>query len=181
VSFDFHQLQAEMRPWQAHNFPGRSDWQPVMGMCEELGELIDAPDQAAMRDSVADCCIFMADACNALAFDMETLWVKRTQLSISVFDVAHHDISRYHAQLGLFSTVARFQHHFLKLHQGIRGSEAEHRHAMTLALRDLLADLELIARSMEVDLIPLVAETWAKVKQRDWQKDRNHGGQPEGA
>jgi NTP pyrophosphatase (non-canonical NTP hydrolase) len=80
------QLQAELRPWQEHNFPGRESWQPLLGIQEEVGELSHAhlkehqrirgtPEehQAEAKDAVADVVVFLADYCNARGWDFQQL------------------------------------------------------------------------------------------------------------
>jgi len=76
-------LQAQMKVWQAHNFPGREEWKPLLGVGEELGELNHAflklkqgirgtPEQhrAKMKDAIGDLLIFLADFCNSQDLNM---------------------------------------------------------------------------------------------------------------
>ena len=89
----FRQLQDEQRPWVEHNFPGRSDYFPLLGAVEELGELAHAhlkglqgirgtaEEHAALaKDAVGDVIVFLADYCTARGFDlqeiMETTWAQ---------------------------------------------------------------------------------------------------------
>jgi NTP pyrophosphatase (non-canonical NTP hydrolase) len=73
-----------LEAWSAHNFPGRTSVQPLLGVVEEVGELSHAylkrqqgirgtaeEHTAAVEDAVADIVIFLADFCNAEGIDLE--------------------------------------------------------------------------------------------------------------
>lgn len=77
---DLNTIQEQLKVWQRHNFEGRPNWQPVMGVAEEAGELSHAflkmsqsirgseeKHIADFRDAVGDICIFLMDACNGMA------------------------------------------------------------------------------------------------------------------
>ncbi len=81
-----NQLQAELIPWQAHNFPGRPPWHPVLGVGEEAGELMHsylkevqdirgtaAEHQAKGRDAIGDIIVYLADYCNARGWNLEEI------------------------------------------------------------------------------------------------------------
>lgn len=78
------QLQEELKPWQLHNFGNRPSWMPLLGACEEIGELAHAhlkqaqgirgtPEEhiAKKKDAVCDAIVFLADYCNAEGIDLE--------------------------------------------------------------------------------------------------------------
>lgn len=82
-------IQRQLRPWQAHNFPGRPSWQPLLGAVEELGELAHsflkreqdirgtADEHAAkIKDAVADTIIFLCDFANAEGFSVDEVLVE---------------------------------------------------------------------------------------------------------
>ncbi|MCL5265162.1 MAG: hypothetical protein M1343_08235 [Chloroflexi bacterium] len=46
----FRQLQQEQRAWIQYNFPGRHDFQPLLGVVEELGELAEATDDPRLLE-----------------------------------------------------------------------------------------------------------------------------------
>ena len=81
--FTLAQLQEELKPWQEHNFGSHPGWQPLMGAVEEIGELAHAhlkqtqgirgtteEHQAAKKDAVCDCIVFLADYCNQEGIDL---------------------------------------------------------------------------------------------------------------
>lgn len=89
----FRDLQEEQREWVAHNFPGRESWNPLLGIGEEVGELMHAhlkghqgirgtveEHRAKGRDAVGDILIYLADYCSAMGFDLqqcvEETWAK---------------------------------------------------------------------------------------------------------
>lgn len=77
-------LQNEVATWSAKNFPGKLPHQPLLGACEEVGELSHAhlkceqgirgnagEHYAAKCDAIADIVIYLADYCgqNQIDFD----------------------------------------------------------------------------------------------------------------
>ena len=69
-------LQDEQRPWAAHNFGNMPSWQPLLGVVEELGELVEADvleDRVKVKDAVADTVIYLADYCSREGFDFQTI------------------------------------------------------------------------------------------------------------
>lgn len=78
------QLQIEVRPWSAHNFPNKKPYQPLLGAGEELGELMHAflkheqgirgvsemKARAAMEDAIGDTIVYLADFCNQVGIDL---------------------------------------------------------------------------------------------------------------
>ena len=76
------QIQKEQEEWAGRNFPNRKLHQPILGATEEVGELAHAylkmeqgirgtkaEHEAAMKDAVGDCCIFLMDLCNQMGWD----------------------------------------------------------------------------------------------------------------
>jgi NTP pyrophosphatase (non-canonical NTP hydrolase) len=87
------QIQREMPSWQAHNFPGRPKYWPLLGMVEELGELAHAfakraqgvrgtaeEHTAAIEDAIVDLFTFGVDFACAEHIDLEValpkVWAK---------------------------------------------------------------------------------------------------------
>lgn len=82
------ELQRQMRPWLAHNFPDQSNWEPLLGLSEEVGELSHAflkrhqairgnEDHIAnIQDAVGDIVIFLANFCNNMGLDMDAILEK---------------------------------------------------------------------------------------------------------
>jgi NTP pyrophosphatase (non-canonical NTP hydrolase) len=67
-------------------------------------------------------------------------------------------------------------HAHLKGLQGIRGSTLEHHAAKIDAVGDAIIFLADYCTANDIDLQDAVESTWTKVKQRDWQKDKEKGG-----
>lgn len=80
-----HQLQNELKAWQAHNFPNRQSWEPLMGLSEEVGELSHAHLKQHQKirleenhiknakDAIGDILIYLADYCNARGFYLQNI------------------------------------------------------------------------------------------------------------
>ena len=94
-------IQQQQKEWADRNFPGNSAWQPLLGVGEEVGELM---------------------------------------------------------------------HHFLKKSQGIRGKE-DHDAEMEDAAGDIMIYLMNFCSHEGICLETALLKTWAKVSQRDWQKN----------
>ena len=87
-------------------------------------------------------------------------------------------ISPHQPLLGLQEEVGELAHAHLKGEQGIRGISP----AVTLAVKkDAIGDIVIYAAAYcavnGINFGEAVAETWAKVSQRDWRADPQNGGQ----
>lgn len=191
MTFTLRQLQEEQRPWVLHNFGERPSWMPLMGVVEELGELVEAATGSedcleSVGDAIADCIIFLADYCTAMSWELQSIWERRTRLQLDTPERARR----------LLVAVGRMQHHHLKRHQGIRGDWLEHESAGQEAAAALLAELVHIwaasapghpdipghmsrGRGAAEALLELVEHTWSKVRQRDWKANPQSGSAQE--
>lgn len=79
------------------------------------------------------------------------------------------DMEPWRPLLGLMEELGEIAHAFLKRRDGIRLSE-DHLAKMRDGAGDLVIFLAGFATTMGFDLEGAVAETWAKVKRRDWRK-----------
>ncbi len=100
------ELQEELVPFQKNNFPNRENWEPLVGLTEEVGELSHAFLKAHQNirgtkdeyrieamDAVGDILIFLADFCNAAGYDMQrcldnTWAVVRHRTWVAIPDIA---------------------------------------------------------------------------------------------
>ena len=100
------------------------------------------------------------------------------QLQVEVYEwsVQNFPMNQAHYPLlGLVEEVGELAHAHLKREQGIRGSSMEHSLAKFDAVGDIVIYLaDYCARNL-IDLQAAVEETWAKVRQRDWQANRQTG------
>ena len=76
------QVQKEQEAWAQKNFGNRKPYQPILGATEEIGELAHAylkmeqgirgtreQHEAAMKDAIGDCAVFLMDFCNQMGWD----------------------------------------------------------------------------------------------------------------
>jgi|ERR1035437_5371297 NTP pyrophosphatase (non-canonical NTP hydrolase) len=78
--------------------------------------------------------------------------------------------------LGMVEEVGEIAHSLLKLTQGIRGSQEKHVADIEDGIADLLVfTLDFCSRN-NMDAESLLERVWAKVKLRDWTKDKLKGG-----
>ncbi len=167
------QLQEEQKPWVLHNFGPGAPHQPLLGMFEELAELDKAIDDwnvPEIRDALADTVIFCSDYCTKRGWEFAPLfdnwrWITPSRDLFASLRYA----SRY---LGYAA------HCQLKSEQGIRGSAVQHATQTQEELRSMLMSLQTIALHFGWDLMEIVEPVWARVKQRDFKKNAENGGQP---
>ncbi|KKN68920.1 hypothetical protein LCGC14_0445770 [marine sediment metagenome] len=88
AKISLRRLQAEVAPWSAHNFPGLTSADNLIGVTEELGELAHAhlkhhqgrltneEYSALAQDAIGDILVFLAGYCNSRGFDLEALTAK---------------------------------------------------------------------------------------------------------
>lgn len=79
--------------------------------------------------------------------------------------------------LGAQEELGELAHAHLKHAQGIRTGE-DHKAAKADALADIVIYLADYATAEGIDLQAVVAETWDRVKQRDWKADPANGAAP---
>lgn len=100
-----------------------------------------------------------------------------SQMQEEVASWAAHNFpgaKRWEPLVGMQEELGELSHAFLKLHQGIRGGE-DHEAAMRDALGDLIVYACHFAELNNIDLGDEVTKTWAQVKERDWQKNKESG------
>jgi NTP pyrophosphatase (non-canonical NTP hydrolase) len=77
--------------------------------------------------------------------------------------------------LGMVEEVGEIAHAILKQAQGIRGTSEEHEEELSDGIADLLVyTLDFCGRNNR-NSEELLAKIWAKVKQRDWNKNKKDG------
>lgn len=89
---------------------------------------------------------------------------------------ASEDRNRLHPVLGVAEEAGELCHAALKMDQGIRGTEAEHRDAMRDALGDLIIYMADVCNMYGFRLSDCIEETWEKVEKRNWVEDPKGGG-----
>ena len=152
----FKQIQEEHLKWRQHNFPGQETWMPLMGLVEELGELREANDGKEVVDAIGDCCIYLADYCNGMGYDLDWLY-------------NYPEVERIVDWGGLVGVLGKLCHSHLKMTQRIRMTE-DHKKEGQYAISQILAFLQSFHT---VTLDQLVYKIWENVRKRDWIKDQN--------
>src|SRR5215831_9044445 len=79
---DIHDMQTEHQRWLNHNFPDQPSYQPLLGIGEEVGELMHAHlkaeqnirnvGDAAKVDALGDIFIYMLSYANTVDLDLES-------------------------------------------------------------------------------------------------------------
>ena len=178
--FDPDKFQGEVCKWSSKNFPKAQHHQPLLGLVEETGELIEALDayekltmfesapqcQAAIRDALGDAMIYLADYCWRGGFQLMACARKQAE--------KYPDVKEGQAIIELWKVVAKLSHHHLKNEQKIRMAE-KHGDRIQECIGAAVKLLKIVAGDMGMDLTACVAETWEKVSKRDWQKNPQDG------
>ena len=77
--------------------------------------------------------------------------------------------------LGVCEEAGELAHAVLKMTQGIRGTEAEHRADAADALGDIFIYMCGVADELNIDLEAEIKETWQRVAMRDWTTNPGDG------
>lgn len=152
------EIQKEHAVWQARNFPNAQPWECILGILEELGELEDAlyaHDTKGVRDAMGDIMIFTLGFCSLSGLDIETDCLDRFWgVEVSARTP--------------FSAAGKLAHAYLKQHQGIHTRE-DHPRIIRKSIVGIVNALDRYCRYIGPDLVGVLEETWAAVKQRDWR------------
>lgn len=164
-------LQREQAEWCDRNFGKRQPHQPVLGLVEEWGEMLEAirdGKQDAVDDAIADLAIFGSDVATSFDFELSAI-VQEADMS----DIPYHDVTT-HVPIAL----GKIAHHLLKFQQGIRGTPELHLAKIREGLVSVFIALFFLAKTSSAGktLEQLTGEVWEKVRARDWKKDAAHAG-----
>lgn len=140
------QLQTEVSEWSHRNFPGNKPHHPLLGLCEEHGELHDAKTTEETADAIADVIIYLADYCG------------RNGLQLRAGRV-------------IGNALRWLCHYHLKGEQGIRHTPEEIQAKKQEYVEMIVANMIEGSRFAHLDFYKIVDDTWESVKQRDWQKN----------
>jgi hypothetical protein len=193
-AFSLRQLQAEIKPWTEHNFPDAPAHANILGMQEELGELVAA--HLALERSNG-----IPAAESGGTFDLFRAIYAMGELAHCVLKASQGirgDREALRARAVLAATwVARWLMYWVEEYTGdesaggdmfkrareerltpltdylaypasvLRSEEFQAKRADALA--DLIIFAANYAMRCDIDLQAQVEQTWAEVRQRDWQ------------
>lgn len=194
MTFNLAQLQTEQAVWATHNFgPDRNPSHTLLGVVEELGELIE-PLSAYMniqnswdtvvgdiKDSLADMIVFAADYCTGRDWDMSRLDKAASLLakgqSMTKTGNERQSFGEIDVRLRQMTVAcSKLCHHQLKSNQGIRGSLEEHSQGGQLAMTEVIAGVRSLCLILDFDFTETVEAVWVEVRKRDWKKDKATAG-----
>lgn len=161
----FRDLQRAVGEWSERQFGEQSAVNPLLGVGEEFGELVDqleATDRvtAAEHDCVGDMLVYMADFCHRCGHEYQ-----------AAFEADRADDRTYDDPLdGVAAAIGALNRSVLKRRQGIRldedrvGDAAERR-----AVAAFLDHLETFARRRGYALETCIDVAWREeVRHREW-------------
>lgn len=180
---DPEKFQGEVMRWNLHNFPNPRQYQPLLGVVEEIGELMEAdamlfacPEKAGesymeFRDAIGDVAIYCAVFCGLNGIQL----FEQTQKMAGHF--AEPFYSQAEIRVAFMIVSGRLCHSFLKDDQGIRGHG--HRDKMAQDIGKIMDLLSAMCRIYDIDFLECITDAWEEVSQRDWIK-YPRTGRPEG-
>lgn len=157
------QLQTEHRLWAAALFGAVPAYRPLLGLIEELGELleaIDAWDVPKIKDALADATIFIAGYCTQRGWDFAGIFPAEPRYSV----LPSKDVKE--SAVWAMRNAAEVAHRQLKTEDKIRGSAEDHAAKGCHAVCRVLCQLSAIALHFGLPLMEIVALEWQMVKQR---------------
>jgi len=190
MTFSLVQLQKEQAIWATNNFgPDRNPSHALLGIVEELGELVEALDgflisskpwfgaKCDIIDSLADIVIFSADYCTGKDWDMGYLSAQSLDIGTprpSLLPLAENVNSHLR---NLTKAVGRLCHHQLKFSQNIRGTSAQHVEGGKIQMERVFVQVHRISFALHLNFLNIIESVWSEVKKRNWKKDRQNGAQ----
>lgn len=103
--------------------------------------------------------------------------LRRLQAEVYVWSLKNFpDKKQYQPLLGVAEEVGELCHAHLKTEQGIRGDAKKHYDDSVDAVGDIIIYLADYCAQNNIDFEMAVYNTWEKVKKRDWQVDKQNGG-----
>ncbi len=171
----FSKLVTEVYEWSYSNFGEQPSYRPLLGLTEEMGELLEAlahDDRAKIEDAIGDIAVFAMD------------YAAREKLDMSALDQADY-LSSQVAINGLLSGpkdliletvkyLGKINHAHLKSEQKIRVSE-DHRLNKQTYLHKVIQAMYALADMIGSDYAGIVNGTWAEVSKLQWKKNAVNG------
>lgn len=163
MTFRLQQLQDENRIWADKNFPTRQPYYPLLGLMEEIGELLAALETAEestdeINDAVADIAVYLSDYANQNGLMLDEFTLE-----------APADYEDTPAKIAIMG--GKLCHYHLKGIQGIRHTPEEIVARKKECIQKIIWCLVGWCNESPDQFLDIVAAEWAKVKQRDWVKN----------
>jgi hypothetical protein len=152
-------IQVRLHRWQVQNFGWQPSWTMVLGITEEVSELVDAPDADKLTDAVGDIMVFSTQLCTDSRLDFGTL-LRNTE----------GVLEKCGPLRGLNSTVGWLSHVALKTSQRVRGFDdpVKGHCAYAQHLQRLLIN---VRQFSQIDIERAYVDVAEHVMKRDWRQD----------
>lgn len=165
----FTELSEQVSEWSLKNFGKQIPDRPLIGVVEEVGELIEhlhEANQEKIIDSVGDIMVYLADFSGRLGLKIST--------SLKTPDVEPDQLSKLDLKEAIFILVGRMCHSYLKMVQSIRVNE-NHMANLEANIVNLIGKLWTLSHYQGFQLDEAVNTTWDEVKQRNWKNNPVNG------
>lgn len=169
---DISVTQEEVAEWAGRNFGETAPYRPLLGMCEELGEICATFWNLAQADDGAHLIIRAMAHLGKIAHSQ----LKAEQGIRGT--VEEHRQTAIDERQALDNTLYMlFDHRPNSGGKGIPLRNFEKTDTVTDGLGDLFVYACHFSALMGITLEEAIFTTWAKVKLRDWQKNNQNGGE----
>lgn len=169
---NLRQMQSEVREWSNRNFPNNEPWHPLMGIGEELGEIMHSylkmsqgirgtreEHLAKIADGIGDVVIYACD------------FASRKELKLNKINLI---------ELSYKDRLQRIDFNYLLQSQVFYGKVVENfinfNTEIIPYLKGVLNHLSAFAVLLGIDMEQEIITTWEQVRQRDWNKAREENG-----
>ena len=182
----------ELPIWMDHNFPTWREYASsymVFGAVEEMGEVISAwfeTDIPEMRKEAGDILVYLVALCVSNGWHIRDFILEGEEHPEDEDHPLNDGSSAvtYKCLLDVVRSLGVICRATLKMKQGIRGDEDHTKNlqgaiGLTIQRLEFWLDLWIVRQdyAAESNCAEILAERWAVVRQRDWQKDSEKGGQ----
>lgn len=174
-------IQIEIGQWSQTNFGEQiskrtnfplGELAPLIGLFEEYGELLESEDkfndeaEENKIDALGDIAIYLLDFAGRCGISLSRYWVGHEP---------DEKLEKCDPYIRLGIVIGGLAHISLKSHQGIRQNELALTDRLGGACVEIILALESICKELDVILLPIIKETWAKVQQRNWKENPTSG------
>lgn len=179
-----NRIQSEQVEWVNKNFSDRQDWNPALGLIEELGELahavlkdvqnvrIDQDHFEGRKDSVGDIMIYMSDFCTAMGIGLASV-VEADQKN-TTFIVGAEYLKIFDLNKCLSAILVRYTQ-IINRDDNTTDGYLKLRLLLFQEIGRFVNELRAYCMSANIDFFLTVEKTWDKVKLRDWTKNNRSG------
>jgi hypothetical protein len=164
---DLQCLQVNLIRWEVHNFGVQAKWTSALGSFEELGELLEAVEEAdeeGVLDAIGDFMVFSVNLCTKLGLDFD---------AINTYALGRvGSFSGMDTLIAIWKGVGTLSHVLLKTEQQIRGYDDRSvcRRDGAIAMARIVSAVTELAFAQDIAAEAVLFGVATEVMKRDWVK-----------